>query len=341
MTPEGIDHRHLGGDLLKRVSRSFYLSMRFLPKPMREPISLGYLLARASDTLADTAAVPVDTRRRCMERFRGSIPHTQPDFPEFYAEVIRDFTPAQSHEGERELLQRLPDLFAWLMDRPAEDRGLLIQVLEEIARGQSWDLERFGGETREGGSVSCCENASDLETYAYRVAGSVGEFWTRVGWAKLGADYASGPEDIDGLVDDGIAMGRALQLVNILRDLPEDLGNGRCYLPSDELREAGWNGEGLPGNEALLVVTEAWRARCREWLAQGWRYATRLGNRRVRFATVLPLLLAEDTLDRLEEAGERVLRERIKVSRAEVRKAMLRALRFAFIPTPQKAEGRG
>ena len=40
-------------DLLKSVSRSFYLSMRFLPLAMREPISLGYLLARFSDTIAD------------------------------------------------------------------------------------------------------------------------------------------------------------------------------------------------------------------------------------------------------------------------------------------------
>lgn len=41
--------------LLKRVSRSFYLTLRLLPGPVREPISLGYLLARLSDTEADGA----------------------------------------------------------------------------------------------------------------------------------------------------------------------------------------------------------------------------------------------------------------------------------------------
>lgn len=42
--------------LLKRVSRSFYLTLRLLPGPVREPIALGYLLARLSDTQADGAA---------------------------------------------------------------------------------------------------------------------------------------------------------------------------------------------------------------------------------------------------------------------------------------------
>ncbi|MBP6602801.1 MAG: squalene/phytoene synthase family protein, partial [Verrucomicrobiales bacterium] len=45
-------------ELLKSVSRSFYLSMRFLPAGMRDPISLGYLLARFSDTIADAPGLP-------------------------------------------------------------------------------------------------------------------------------------------------------------------------------------------------------------------------------------------------------------------------------------------
>src|SRR5205085_6562347 len=44
----------LVGDLLRRVSRSFYLSLAILPRPLREPIGLAYLLARATDTVADT-----------------------------------------------------------------------------------------------------------------------------------------------------------------------------------------------------------------------------------------------------------------------------------------------
>ena len=47
----------LGGPLLASVSRSFYLSIRLLPRRLRAPIGLAYLLARASDTIADSADV--------------------------------------------------------------------------------------------------------------------------------------------------------------------------------------------------------------------------------------------------------------------------------------------
>jgi len=46
--------------LLKRVSRSFYLTLRLLPEPVRAPISLGYLLARLSDTGADGAVTAAE-----------------------------------------------------------------------------------------------------------------------------------------------------------------------------------------------------------------------------------------------------------------------------------------
>src|SRR5262249_32426307 len=52
----------LVGDLLRRVSRSFYLSLAILPSSLREPIGLAYLLARASDTVADTRLLPPPER---------------------------------------------------------------------------------------------------------------------------------------------------------------------------------------------------------------------------------------------------------------------------------------
>ena len=48
--------------LLKAVSRSFYLSMVWLPPVMRRGIALGYMLARATDSVADTSTA--DTARR-------------------------------------------------------------------------------------------------------------------------------------------------------------------------------------------------------------------------------------------------------------------------------------
>src|SRR5207248_3030748 len=53
---------YLRGSILASASRSFYLSIRLLPKKLRDPVSLGYLLARASDTIADTTELPIELR---------------------------------------------------------------------------------------------------------------------------------------------------------------------------------------------------------------------------------------------------------------------------------------
>jgi farnesyl-diphosphate farnesyltransferase len=53
-------------DLLSRVARSFILTLRFLPGPVRDPIALAYLLARLSDTEADGAAN--DAERELLRR---------------------------------------------------------------------------------------------------------------------------------------------------------------------------------------------------------------------------------------------------------------------------------
>src|SRR6186713_850283 len=59
--------------LLKEVSRSFYLTMRILPSAIRSQISLAYLLARTTDTIADTEIIPVERRLEALERLRARI----------------------------------------------------------------------------------------------------------------------------------------------------------------------------------------------------------------------------------------------------------------------------
>src|SRR6266700_7461210 len=53
----GRRSRQLRTTILRSVSRSFYLSIRFLPAQLREPIALAYLLARATDSVADTTGI--------------------------------------------------------------------------------------------------------------------------------------------------------------------------------------------------------------------------------------------------------------------------------------------
>jgi len=86
--------------LLKRVSRSFYLTLRLLPAAVRKPISLGYLLARLSDTEADGVASEAEkellARREEIEGWLAESPDR-----EEITKVWTTIQEGQRHDGER------------------------------------------------------------------------------------------------------------------------------------------------------------------------------------------------------------------------------------------------
>ncbi len=283
--------------ILKGVSRSFYLTLRLLPAPMRGAASLGYLLARASDTIADTESLPVPERLRALETFRRAVAGEEPEL----------VLPEVPDEKEQRLLERVDLLLEWLRALPGAEAALIREVVEIIISGQRLDLERFGS-----GRAVMPDDAA-LEDYAWRVAGCVGAFWTKLGFLTMGRKFSSAEEAE--LLEKGIAYGKGLQLVNILRDLPRDLAAGRCYLPAD------------PEDRPALMETHArWVERASEWVEQGISYAGTLPSRRLRAATVLPALLAMETLDRLRGAPWETLQQRVKVPRRRVYLLLIRAL---------------
>jgi len=95
-------------DLLKRVSRSFYLSLAILPRSLRAPVGLAYLFARAADTIADTRLISREARLHHLEALRAELGDGSPSR---LPEVIRACTGPNPHAAERELLRRLPDCF--------------------------------------------------------------------------------------------------------------------------------------------------------------------------------------------------------------------------------------
>src|SRR5260370_928567 len=59
--------------LLRDVSRSFYLTLRVLPSSIRPQIGLAYLLARTSDTIADTELVLLEQRLAALSALRERV----------------------------------------------------------------------------------------------------------------------------------------------------------------------------------------------------------------------------------------------------------------------------
>ncbi len=321
---------HLRGAILRAVSRSFYLSIRFLPVSLRDPIALGYLLARATDTIADTAEIEVPLRLEKLRTLAGLIQGVAAEARGSFD----SFAARQSNAAERALMERLPDCLEWLDALPDDDQQDIRAVLSEINEGQTLDVERFQSTKQ----IVALATAAELDRYTYLVAGCVGEFWTRVCFRHLPRFTG---ESIETMLERGVAYGKGLQLVNILRDIGADLRMGRCYLPAEELQTVGLAPAELTENAAKAEpVIRAWREKAEEGMMAGVEYACAIAPWRVRFATVLPALLGIRTLALLRDAGTQVFEKRVKMDRSEVRRIMFTLTTRLASPTSIRALAR-
>lgn len=305
--------------LLKEVSRSFYLTLRVLPAAIRPQIGLAYLLARTTDTIADTGVVALESRLSALAQLQDRIAGT--------SSVRLDFGTLASNQSlpaEKILLERAEEAVTLLSEFSASDRQLIREVLSVITSGQELDLKRFSGS--DANNIIALQSDSELDDYTFRVAGCVGEFWTKICHAHLFPELA-----IAQLLPDAIRFGKGLQLVNILRDLPRDLRNGRCYIPEPRLAATKLTPRDLldPANEhRFRPLYNEYLSLADAHLKAGWQYTVSLpfSNVRLRLACAWPILIGTKTLARLKSESVLDPDLTIKVSRTEIRRLMIRSI---------------
>nr|UXE44829.1 hypothetical protein Hi04_10k_c3780_00017 [uncultured bacterium] len=305
--------KHLLGDLLRQVSRSFYTTLRILPAKIRDQIGLAYLLARTSDTIADTGLVSPELRLQALRSFRDRIAGRTRENLQF-----GELASHQSSDAERSLLQQIEASLGLLEQLSPADLKLVREVLEIIISGQELDLRLFGAASAN--NLVALRTDSELDDYTWRVAGCVGEFWTKM---CLGHLFPRTRLDEHFLLKNGVRFGKGLQLTNILRDIPADLRNGRCYVPQDRLAAVNLKSNDLlqPSSEgrfrplyfSLIDMAE-------RHLRAGWAYTTALpwSSIRVRLACAWPIMIGFETLKLLRLGNILDAGHRIKVPRSTV-----------------------
>jgi len=158
-----------------------------------------------------------------------------------------------------------------------------------------------------------------LDTYCDRVASAVGRLSVRVFGMEEGAGIRLAHH-----------LGRALQMTNILRDVDEDAGMGRLYLPREALTSAGILSDdpaAVLADPALGKACDVLVARARQHYAEADAVMAKAPRRAVR----APRIMGEAyrrVLDDLVARGWTWPRNRVHVSRAHLLKV---ALRHAFL----------
>ncbi|MEE9149010.1 MAG: phytoene/squalene synthase family protein [Candidatus Tectomicrobia bacterium] len=318
--------------ILKKVSRSFYLSLIVLPTCVREQVSLAYLFCRAADTLADTRILPHQERLQALEVFRRQFCQDAPATEELMQ--LRDvLLPHQAQEGERHLLHHLPDCFHLFARLSVVDQQLIRELVLTLTRGMEMDLTQFPSETP--GIVHALPDLATLDLYTYYVAGVVGEFWTRIHAAHIPSLQR---QELQSLCTLGVRFGKGLQMTNVLKDLGRDLHAGRCYLPEAQLQELQVSPQELLdptiGTRIQPLIGKlTWYTL--EHLEQARDYILRLPRHtvRLRLSCMWPLLFAVQTLEAV--CTSEVLlhpQARVKISRQAVYRTMAWSLCCVAFP---------
>ena len=262
-------------------AKTFYLGTLLMPKEKSKAIWAIYAWCRLTDELVDGAKAKYTTE-----------------------------------ETLAEWEQQLESVFA---GHPIDDTDVaLVDTIEnypmgigpfrDMIAGQKMDLVRNRYQTFE-----------ELKLYCYRVAGTVGLMSNAV--LGIGADNDGVPWEKDKPIyvptEEAIALGMAMQLTNILRDVGEDMQRDRIYLPLEDLHAFGYTEKELWAG----VVDDRWKAmmkfqikRAREYYQQaeaGIRYLIRDS----RLPVWASLIHYQGILDEIEANNYDVFNKRAFVSK--------------------------
>ncbi|KAL6240794.1 hypothetical protein RBB50_012358 [Rhinocladiella similis] len=222
--------------VLSRKSRSFYLASGVFFGRLRIDLILLYAFCRVADDLIDDApsAKEADMWVKHFTHFLDTVYSPKGDKARL-EKSLAPFSPkAQS------ILVLLPS------DKlPSEPLYLLLE-------GFRIDQEFFAKDAKENPPI---KTFNDLERYATCVAATIGELCLSLVY-EHDPDKRAKPDTIQTCVAAGTKMGRALQYVNIVRDVQTDAEVGRCYIPSEWFTKSSTSSLAAQKQEVLRLREE-------------------------------------------------------------------------------------
>jgi len=148
---------------------------------------------------------------------------------------------------------------------------------------------------------------ADLREYCYRAASAVGLICIEI----FGYESARTREY-------AVNLGLALQLTNILRDLKEDIGRGRIYLPLEDLERFGYREQDLRANQYNAPFIELMKfehSRARSYFIRAAASLPEV-DRASMFAAEIMSAIYSEMLDQMPEIQFDVFRNRVSVAKS-------------------------
>jgi phytoene synthase len=258
----------------KNHAKTFYFAAKFLPRLKRKPIYAVYALCRHIDDAVDQAEIASEAEAiKVVENWRVKLD-----------DVYKGETQIQNSNKEEQNLV----LLAWT------------DLLKTYKIQQNLPLELMRGVLKDT-HIKRYETFDELYVYCWRVASTVGLMSSEIfGYEK--------PETLDYAE----ALGIAMQLTNILRDIKEDAAMNRIYLPQEDLRRFNVTERQIFAGEIdsnFIALIKFQIARARDFYEKSYKGIALL-DREARFTVLLALRIYSRILTEIERQNFDVFQRR-------------------------------
>ncbi len=298
--------------MLPKVSRTFAICIRLLPRRLEHPVLVAYLLCRIADTIEDATRLTSGAKDRLLNQFGRCL---EPDGPSLGPLREAFVDPATDEERLAHEAERVVAEFGRLS---SAHRQAIRPWVQEMSAGMAEFTRRREASLSD--HLEALSTVGDLDRYCYYVAGTVGHLLTELFRLHAG----SGARRHDRRAALATSFGLGLQLTNIIKDVADDRRRGWSFVPRELCQVVGIRPEDLQdprhrgaSQRVMVLLIE----KAQGHLLDALEYTVLLERRQygIRQFCLSALFFAVRTL-RLARRDARLLdpHHKVKISRPEV-----------------------
>ena len=302
-------------NILPKVSRTFAPTIQRLPRQLFLQATVAYLFCRVADTIEDSEILDIKQKQNLLKQYAHILEreHATRELTAFMSHISS--LPKQG--ADYELIHNVPIILTVYNRFPKKVRiGISTWVVEMISGMRKYV------QSKNNSSQNFLNTLKDLDDYIYYVAGTVGNLAT-----TLFSHYSPNitHKITMRLKKYAVSVGKGLQLVNIIRDMPDDWKCNRSYMPNELLKKYDLTRQSIFDRQNLQrskrMINELIEIAL-VYLDAALQYIVAIPKteRSIRLSCLLPLFWALQTLYAIKKNINKFFeKEKIKISRKMLR----------------------
>ncbi len=297
---------------LKKTARSLNFSFSILPGYVKFMLSYAYLIARAMDSVVDESNADWKSKKLFLDSVKKMIFSEK----EFIENSLKESVGDGIESYKKELVMRVDEIITYFLSNLTQkDIFLVRKFVCGIFEGMMMDLEIDK-------NSSYISDIEKLDRYVSLIGGIPALYWYDV--------YRSYNHNIfkANFYSSAYRIGKALQYVNILRDIGSDIRRLRCYIPFQYLKEKNIRFEDLKNPANILLIKDFIKSiiiTSIDYLDESEKFISSISSKDItmRLSLIWPVYWAMDTLYLVWQNNPLALK--VKISKLNVYKTLLKS----------------